>query len=154
MSQVLDSIGFFGPGILFIDVIWKLWGQRPYFLGYLATFALNYPLNKFLKLCIKQPRPEGGRSFMGESYNGADHYGMPSLHAQSTAITVAFLFLVKGFSYWTILSIFILALVVYQRWKYRRHTIEQLIVGSLLGGIMGAGGFYLTKTVIYKNSIV
>ena len=153
LERPIDSIGFFGPGILFLEAIWLLWKQRPYLWGYLATFFLNYPLNQFLKLWIKQPRPEGGRSLIGEEYQGADHYGMPSLHAQSTAITIAFLFLVKGFSNWTLLEIFILVLVIYQRLTYKRHTAEQLAVGTTVGFIVGYCGWFITKTVIYKNTI-
>lgn len=154
MSQVLDSIGFFGPGVLFIDSIWRLLKQRPYLWGYLATFGLNYTVNQFLKGWIKQPRPEGGRSFMGESYKGAENYGMPSLHAQSTAVSIAFLFLVKGFSYWTILELFVLVLVIYQRFMYKRHTLEQLAVGTMVGFVVGYGGWFISKTMIYRNTLL
>lgn len=172
MSSVLDSIGFFGPGILFLESIWRLWNsptkqsiswfykgglgfsQSPYLWGYLVTFGLNYPLNQFLKSWIKQPRPDGGRSLIGESYTGADHYGMPSLHAQSTAITIAFLFLVKGFSYWTLLEVFVLVLVIYQRLVYRRHTMEQLVVGTALGFVVGYSGWFITKNMIYRNTLL
>jgi membrane-associated phospholipid phosphatase len=104
-----------------------------------------------LKGWIKQPRPEGGRSFMGESYKGAENYGMPSLHAQSAAVSIAFLFLVKGFSYWTILELFVLVLVIYQRFMYKRHTLEQLAVGTMVGFVVGYCGWFISKNMIYRN---
>ena len=153
LEKPFDSIGYFGPVILFFDAIYRLWGKQPYLLGYLATFGLNYPINLFLKKWIKQPRPEGGRSFLGETYKGADHYGMPSLHAQSTAITIAFLYMTNGFSIWTILELFVLSLVIYQRYMYKRHTLEQITVGTIIGFILGWIGCYITKNMIYRNSI-
>jgi hypothetical protein len=151
VENPLDAIGFFGPAILFIQAIIQLWYQRPYLIGYLVTFFINYPINNVLKHWIREPRPDGGKSFIGESYNGNDQYGMPSLHAQSTSITLIFLYLTKGFSIWILIDIFIMAMVEYQRFVYRRHTIKQLIAGTIIGGIIGWIGWFLTKWIIYHK---
>jgi hypothetical protein len=153
-KRPIDALGFFGPGILFIESIARLWNQRCYLFGYLIAFFLNYPINQTLKNWIKQPRPSGGRSLIGEEYNGADHYGMPSLHAQSTAISIMFLYLVKGFSMWVLFEIFIMVLVVYQRLEYKRHTFEQLMAGLATGCFVGWCGWFLTNTVLYRNSFL
>jgi len=147
----LDAIGFFGPAILFIEAIRRLWYQRPYLIGYLVTFFINYPINQLLKNWFREPRPDGGRSFIGESYDGTENFGMPSLHAQTTSITFMFLYLTKGFSIWVLFEAFVLAMVVHQRLTYKRHTIQQLIAGIIIGGIVGWVGWFLTNWIIYHK---
>ena len=152
-KKPLDAIGFFGPGILFVESIIRLSKQRQYLVGYLVSFFINYPFNQFLKNWIREPRPMGGQSFIGESYGGADHYGMPSLHAQSSAISVMFLYLSKGFTVWILFELFVIALVVHQRYVYKRHTMKQLIVGLIFGCFAGWLGWFLTNTFVYRNAI-
>jgi membrane-associated phospholipid phosphatase len=152
VENPLDAIGFFGPAILFIEAIPRIWNQRPYLIGYLVTFFINYPFNQILKKWFREPRPDGGKSFIGETYNGADHYGMPSLHAQTTSVTSMFLYLTKGFSIWVIIEFFVMAMVVHQRFVYKRHTMKQLLTGLIVGGFIGWLGWFLTNWIIYHKT--
>ena len=81
-------------------------------------------------------------------------YGMPSAHAQSVFMSLTFLYLVKESPAWLLGELFIAGLTVYQRWKYNRHTLEQLGVGALLGSLVAYVGYYTVKTNLQKNTYV
>ena len=137
IGKIGDTIGFFGPLILLPITILKLLHRFPYLIGYLVGFFVNTTINRYIKSTVKEPRPDGGRSvFTWEHYTGAEKYGMPSLHAQSVIYSTAFLYFTTGSQSWLVLNLFIAALTLYQRWYYKRHTIQQLIIGSGLGVII------------------
>jgi len=148
-NSTLDYIGFFGPIIVIIISITKLWNQPQYLIGYACFEVINSIINSVLKSLIRQERPSGGRSIINEKYTGSNVYGMPSSHTQNVAFSTVFLYLVKGSPTYLILESFILALTFYQRWKYKRHTVEQLIAGIGVGTIIGYMGFIMTKKIIY-----
>ena len=108
-------------------------------------FIGNTILNKVLKIIIKQKRPGDGLKIMNEEYSGVEIYGMPSGHAQSSFFSISFLYLVKGSPSWLIVGLFISALTIYQRWKYRQHTVEQLFAGSVIGIGFSYISYYVTK---------
>lgn len=150
----LDTIGFLGPFILLGIGIWQLWYNRIYWFAYLVIFSMNSVINKVAKSILKQPRPHDGESIMNENYAGEEIYGMPSGHAQSVFSSLTFLYLVKGSPAWLFGELFIAGLTVYQRWKYRRHTVEQLGVGSVLGVVVAYVGYYVTKQYLQENTLV
>jgi membrane-associated phospholipid phosphatase len=82
---------------------------------------------------------------MDEPYDGSEKYGMPSGHAQSVFFSTTFLYLVKGSPSWLIIELFIVALSIYQRLKYRQHTLEQLFTGSAIGLLFAVFSFNITK---------
>jgi membrane-associated phospholipid phosphatase len=146
ISQALDYIGFQGPVITFGITTVALLNQKPYLLSYLVFFAANTYLNKFLKMAIKQPRPEGSKMISMMDHNDGHHkYGMPSGHAQWTSFSLTYLYLVKQNVYLLLLETFILALTLYQRWKYNRHSIEQLVVGTIVGSGFACASYYFTR---------
>jgi membrane-associated phospholipid phosphatase len=145
MREIIEKIGFMGPLILLCIGIYNLWNQQKYLLSYLVFFIGNTILNKILKIIIKQKRPSDGIKIMNEEYSGEEIYGMPSGHAQSSFFSIAFLYFVKGSPTWLIIELFIATLTIYQRWKYRQHTLEQLFTGSLVGVGFAYFSFYLTK---------
>jgi membrane-associated phospholipid phosphatase len=145
MREIIDKLGFLGPLILLCIGIYNLWNQQKYLLSYLVFFIGNTILNKILKIIIKQKRPSDGIKIMNEEYSGEEIYGMPSGHAQSSFFSIAFLYFVKGSPTWLIIELFIATLTIYQRWKYRQHTLEQLFTGSLVGVGFAYFSFYLTK---------
>jgi membrane-associated phospholipid phosphatase len=153
LVYTLDGIGFFGPIIVFLLNIYLLRLRYPYLLAYLVFFFMNKYVNKILKLVIKQARPDGGISFINESYTGADKYGMPSGHAQSIMFSTFFLYFVTGSNLFLIIELFIGTLTLYQRWKYRRHTVEQLCVGSIFGIFISYFSFYVTKKYLSNADI-
>ena len=152
--RMLDTVGFLGPFILFGIGVWQLWGNNGFWCAYLVVFVMNSVINKIAKVIVKQPRPNDGESIMNENYTGAEMYGMPSAHAQSVFSSLTFLYLVKESPAWLIGELFIAGLTVYQRWKYRRHTMEQLGVGAIFGMFVAYGGYFMTKQYVRENTLI
>lgn len=132
----VDLIGFLGPLLVACMAIYGLWNSHKYLLTYVCFFIVNIIVNKWLKLWVRQPRPTGGKSILGEVYAGAHEYGMPSAHAQSVMYSVVYLYLAKDNITWLLSGLGIVSLTIYQRWSYRQHTLAQLFVGALCGGIV------------------
>ena len=70
---------------------------------------------------------------------------MPSGHAQSSMFSLTYLYLVKQSPSWLLIELFIAILTLYQRWNYRRHTIQQLFVGSVVGIVFAYISFVISK---------
>lgn len=146
----LDYIGYQGPLITSFITFFSLFGKPSFLFIYIIGSFLNHFLNSELKLMIKEPRPKNPISYIDDNIiKGAHIYGMPSGHAQINSFAVTFLILSKR-PMWLILpSLFIFSLTLIQRWKYRRHTIEQLMVGSGIGFLFSYGCFYLTESSLH-----
>jgi membrane-associated phospholipid phosphatase len=144
-NNIFDKIGFLGPLLLFSIGIYNLLDQKIYLIAYLVFFITNTLLNKILKRLIKQQRPSYGKSIMNEQYKGTEMYGMPSGHAQSAFFSISFLYLVKESPALFIVELFIAALTLFQRWKYRQHTPEQLFAGSIVGIGFAFFAYWMTK---------
>lgn len=128
---LLDKIGYYGPVILFAITFYFLLNRLPYL--YLFTFGsiANTLLNHVLKSVFRELRPQG--HIGNEQFHGSNFYGLPSGHAQSCFFSLAFFYLIRGQSNVLYLMVFISALTLYQRWKYRCHSIKQLIYGVFIG---------------------
>jgi membrane-associated phospholipid phosphatase len=131
-----DNIGYYGPIINFVIGFVCLIKQPIYLYSYLVFTSINTIINTILKNTIKEPRPN----------NEPESYGMPSLHAQGIFFVTAYLYFVQGSIMVLLFELFISCLTLYQRWKYKKHTLEQLLVGSLLGIIIA----YISVTITEK----
>jgi len=141
----LDMVGLLGPIILLFSALILLWENIIYWKAYTVIFTINVIFNRWLKTIFRQPRPPDGRRMLeSETYTGIEQYGMPSGHAQSVLFSTTFLYLVKKSPGWLICNLFIVGLTVYQRWKYRQHTIEQISIGAAVGIIVGYIGYTMT----------
>jgi len=144
---ILDFIGFNGPLILSGIACVLMFKKTGVLLTYFVFLGVSLFLSKLAKQFIKEPRPTRPLAyFTNESYlySNEEKYGMPSAHATLAAFSVAYfyLFLRKWTDPVFIVSVIIWALTLYQRWKYRRHTILQLIAGTVLGLTVGAIGYF------------
>lgn len=146
--NIIDIIGMSGPLILFIISIMNLWKQK-YIYGYLLFYIVNTFINNILKNSIKEPRPNN--TIIKEQYTEIHKYGMPSYHAQSVVFSLVFLYLVNKSIFLLLIEIFIVIITLYQRWFYRHHTIEQLSVGSFIGGVNAYIGYFMTKQYFVTN---
>ena len=91
--EVFDTIGFYGPIILFFIVIYYLWKRNTYLIVYILSFGINMYLNKFLKIIFRQARPENPIPFSKlEKYKNEEQFGMPSGHAQSVFFSLVYLY--------------------------------------------------------------
>lgn len=151
MEKIIDRIGFYGPTINFIIGFISLLKQVKYLSGYLVFTGINSIMNIVLKTTFQETRPPGGIPLYDgeeEKYKNENKYGMPSGHTQSVFFALTYLYLVKHSIYSFLLELCVAMITCYQRWKYRRHTISQIIVGSLIGILFGGLSFSLTKKYI------
>lgn len=147
--HILDDIGFFAPMILFTLSIVVLWSHIKYLNVYLIFFLLNTLLNKTLKQLIREPRPgkvnEQNVYKNYENTSGAEIYGMPSGHAQSVTFSTIYTYLVTKSNNILIGGGFISVLSLIQRYRFKRHTLKQLFVGSLIGTSVAFIGYNLSN---------
>lgn len=146
---LLDDIGFFGPLILFTLTIIVLWGRVKYLSAYIIFAFLNSILNKTLKGIIQEPRPGKPTDktvYKGyETIDGIEIYGMPSGHAQSVIFSTTYMYLVSKSINILIGSSLVSMLSLIQRYRFSRHSIKQLLVGSGVGTLMAFISFKLTE---------
>lgn len=149
---VVDAIGMYGPVIMFFVAIYYIWNQTIYLWVFIAASVCNKLINDILKEIIKYPRPANQIDFMGETKNivsGAQSYGMPSGHMQILWFSIVYLSCLYPIYSIYLVSFVISIITFYQRWKYRRHTIPQLIWGAITGGVLGYYSYYFTWKYIH-----
>lgn len=156
MIRQTDLIGFYGPLIIgFINCIY-LWRRKIFLITYALFFIVNSFINGILKNIIQEPRPTG-QIYLNEydivPNTAPSKYGMPSGHAQSTGYSITFLYLVVHSPALLILTAFIGSLTIYQRFKYRRHTIPQLIVGLAVGSLVAIISYKATQLLITQQML-
>jgi membrane-associated phospholipid phosphatase len=105
-------------------------------------------------------RPDGATDcgqFIDINHRESTTYGMPSGHAQSSALLCVYLILMildgkysKNIKIVKIISITILSFtIILSRIYFGCHTIQQVSVGSLLGILFGIV-FYINKKILLK----
>ena len=150
--NALDYVGYFGPVLLIFATIafymWHYSEQRHTVRAILAKFGglliFSTLLNVVLKQMIAAPRPEGEIALFGTPREW-DFYGMPSGHAQMVAFITLF-FIKNGgdlgikpvwFAAMAVGYVVISILTLIQRYAFRAHTLAQLAVGLVIGGLIG-----------------
>jgi membrane-associated phospholipid phosphatase len=98
---------------------------------YIAGFIGNEFINRMLKPILQDPRPV--------PISPTDKYGMPSGHSQIAVYSLVFMTLVLREKHygWILLLIFLTVATMAQRVITKVHSLEQVIVGGLLGGAIG-----------------
>ena len=101
-------------------------------------------LNIILKFTFKQKRPtQLTNDTPTTTYNIIrktiynDKYGMPSGHAQSTLSQLTFIIFYFKNKYITTLALIQTFITLWQRYYTNQHTINQIIIGSLIGIVVG-----------------
>jgi len=149
--KTIDFIGYQGPILISLITFFSLLGKPTYLIMYIVGSILNHSLNSELKLIIKEPRPKHPISYIDDDFiKGAHIYGMPSGHAQISSFAVTYSILTKRPMYIILPSLFIYMLTLIQRWKYRRHTIEQLVVGTIVGSFISYITIQLTEIYLKR----
>lgn len=123
-----------------------------WFAWFFFGAMLNDALNAALKEWIRDPRPTRchemqlrGAVDSVVGCRGSGHYGFPSGHAQLVFYALGFFYAWARYqmTYGGLLAGFVAGLTLYQRWKFRRHTVEQLVAGSVVGLAFGMGFVWL-----------
>ena len=152
ISYGLDWVGSSGPYLLNLISFFIL-ANQPYFLfWYIVGIFGNFIINIILKPWIKDPRPkEDIKLFeLGLTHGkrtSFDQYGMPSGHSQSVGFSCMYIFMVKKNYSILLLYSTISLLTLMQRFKYKNHTILQIIVGFLIG--LSTGYMFYEAAKIY-----
>ena len=154
--NLLNEIGGYGPLILIVLSVYLLWNKRNLLFYYIIGGFFNAILNLVLKGIFQQPRPsedydkfnlvlKNGQRFIFKNGIPFDVFGMPSGHSQSSLFSAIFIFLsLKNLN---ILSVylFISFIIMAQRVAFNHHTINQVIVGAIVGGLFGYSMFYMAQ---------
>lgn len=139
----ISKIGHYAPIFIFCLIVFLLQTRQYYCIAYPIGCFINMLINNILKNLIKQKRPPNpiNASFDPNEYYekwSNEYYGMPSGHSQFMSFSLSYLFLVSSTQYGSLLLLmaFITIITVSERWLWKRHTIEQIVVGLLLGSIV------------------
>jgi membrane-associated phospholipid phosphatase len=136
INKISDLLSDKGPIILlfFTIIILIIYNVKITFI-FLVGYFLNIIINKLLKKYINDIRP------LKETKKNR----MPSGHSQLIFYIIGFMFFVSYFkkiyipylNY--ILFIYLLFLIntIYDCIKYKYHTIDQLLIGGILGILLG-----------------
>jgi hypothetical protein len=154
---IIDYVGHYGPPILFIITVYYLLDIHIYLFIFLFGSLINCCINMFLKQIFREPRPQYPIQFIDSNdLIGNNYYGLPSGHAQSVFFSLTFFYeVIKSSSnYDHIFILYIMSciavLTLYQRWKYRRHTVKQLLIGSVVGCFFAWSLIFITKKYLHK----
>jgi membrane-associated phospholipid phosphatase len=148
---MIDKIGIFGPFILIFTNIYFL--KKRDVVYYILFAALSSLVNFIVKSITKQPRPrETMHTTRFILKNGLlyDVYGMPSAHAQSVVFSTVYYYLVmnRGFLFFFI-GISMITLI--ERVHDQHHTVMQVSVGAILGGLIALVAVYIKYLNIDLN---
>jgi membrane-associated phospholipid phosphatase len=145
-EQITDffwGIGYFGPQIaIFYTLFITLQISIVYGVSYLVFYILSLWLNhNVLKKVIYDLRPKNYILYLQTEKARKVDNGMPSGHTQATAfcLTIAYLITNK----YLYQSIALLLITFLQRYMFRNHTFNQLLVGTILGVILGYVSYYV-----------
>lgn len=141
---LFDYLGYFGPVIISV-VLCIILRKRPnMLLLYVFFLIINTVANGLLKLLIGESRPVEQRFLTHfEKETDSHTYGMPSGHAQSVSYTIAFVYLFSHSPSVLVGVSFIGALTLYQRYKFSRHYVSQLLAGMVIGALIALFGHAL-----------
>jgi membrane-associated phospholipid phosphatase len=131
-----------GISILLLSFMEK---QNVWFISlYIAGFIGNEFINRMLKLILQDPRPV--------PISPTDKYGMPSGHSQLAAYSLVFMTLVLREKHygWILLFLGLTVATMAQRVIAQAHSLEQVIIGGLLGGGIGYIFYDLSKKIYNK----
>jgi membrane-associated phospholipid phosphatase len=149
MNKYLSNLGYQGPNILLVLILLSLASPHrtsPYpYLIVIVWQMLSHLINVILKNTIKAPRPDSDKDAQFANLKPTlknyltihRHYGMPSGHAQATLSQLVFIILFFKKPWLTLVASTQTCLTLWQRYTTRRHSLEQLAVGSILGIVIG-----------------
>ena len=160
MNPLLSTLGYQGPNTLLILILLAYFFTPPhsphspslyFYLAVVVWQFASHLFNVVIKNTLKFPRPDSKpeefakiqASLTWKNYLTLHrNFGMPSGHAQATVSELTFLILYFKNPWLTTFAILQTGLTLWQRYAARRHSIQQLAAGSLIGVAVGVG-FYL-----------
>jgi membrane-associated phospholipid phosphatase len=118
-------------------------------IAFVIVFLTSGWLNHLiLKNYINDPRPADSATFLANEHIKLHQNGMPSGHAQLTAFSLSYAYLLSSQRLHE--SLALLSLTILQRFVYKNHTAAQLLAGSLLGAMLAYFTVYCLKLIKQK----
>lgn len=161
LLQIFDNVGKYGPGLIFFIAIYLLYSKQILLITYIIGYVLNLILNFGLKGIFRMPRPNENMKKFDAAIRLNKHielnrFGMPSGHAQTMIYSLVFISFAllstknkeKGLNMnqnWIALMIVLSILTLAQRVHFNMHSLEQILVGSIIGALIGYGFFYYSQ---------
>ncbi len=143
------GIGYFGEYIAFLMTIFLIFNYKLYLVVYIIMFILNKTINEYFKNYFKQARPSNPKKFLDSDKFSKRKFGMPSGHSQLVFFSIMYSYLVTNTLIpWVIGLLIIGFIVVYERYVFKNHTINQLITGALLGTLIAYVTISLTHIIV------
>lgn len=158
-ANFIYELGEYGPIILIIISYYLLWDKSNLFFYYNVGLLSNSIFNLILKGIIQQPRPlyDSKKMMLVKTHaknyyfqNGIpfDMFGMPSGHAQAAFYSVVFIYLALKQTNVMYFYLPLALLTCYQRVAKNYHTVNQIIIGSIVGGSYAYFVYWLSKEKI------
>ena len=158
MKTFMDYfLNIFAYGPFFIIILsWiLLWDKNTLFFYYTVGLFLDTILNLVLKGIFKQPRPSEdphkfnlaithGKKYLYKDGIPFNIFGMPSGHAQSSLYSTIFMYFALKDKQIIYLYALISLLTMIQRIYSYNHSLFQVIVGAVIGGLVGYTMFFLS----------
>lgn len=166
LHNILFTIGEYSPLILIIPTLTLLYNKPTLYYYYIFGLVINSMLNITLKLLIKEPRPQPLKnatavanpnpkknenietSLAFSNLAHFDNYGMPSGHAQIVFFSSIYIWFAFKNIKISLIYLCVSLITLYQRVQYNKHTISQVIVGSIIGSLMAALTYFFFKKKI------
>jgi membrane-associated phospholipid phosphatase len=138
--------GYFGFYLLGAISIFMYMRKKILLFGVISGYFANKYINTDLKRLFKEPRPSQEYHYVTfdleekiipASTLGVQEYGMPSGHSQNAWFFTSFMyFSLKSLPLTSIFAL-ISCITGFQRVAYKNHTIKQVIMGAIVGGLFG-----------------
>lgn len=163
LLTIFNKVGSCGSLLLNFLSIYLLWNKQNLFFYYIIGVFINAISNLILKGLFLQPRPsidektfdlalKNGKRFLFKDGIPYDILGMPSGHSQSVLFSTMFIWLALRKKNILYVYLIISFLTMIQRVAFNHHTVLQVFVGAIVGGILGYF-FYFFATQKMKGLI-
>ena len=170
-GSILYTLGRYGPLIMFILSLIILKSKVVTTHAYIIVIVLSTLINPVIKLIIKQRRPDREKSTsvlsatidksknpndlkhppsFVESATDAHRYGMPSGHAQTAFFSLVYIWLAYKDTIITLVYLLLTIITCIQRIVSRKHYIDQVVMGAIVGGLL-AFFFFTTGKSLLKS---
>lgn len=159
-AKMFYRLGQSGFHLLNAFSVYLLWGKQKLLIGYICGFLFNTIINLCLKYVIKQPRPNKDSKQYDIAIQNCNRrdlidyciisemYGMPSGHSSSVAFSTAYIFFALNSNKISSFYLFITIVTAIQRVIYNFHTLNQVLIGIIIGTVIAAAAYYVTRIVI------
>lgn len=143
-DKVLYYTGSYGPAILIAVALLLLRNTPNHLVVFSIGTLLNLSINYVLKGIIREPRPDSKNLKIEDRYRNItdfNKFGMPSGHSQSVWFSTIFVFLSTQQPYNAFYMALFSVVTMVQRVAYRRHSVNQVLVGAILGVALACVAF-------------